>query len=216
MTMIPAKMPKLVKKIFPNYVWDFFSEARTSSEKILYLTFDDGPVPEATEFVLNELKKYNAKATFFCIGDNVQKHATIFNKVIEEGHAIGNHTQHHLEGWKTDTKDYIQNILEAETFIKEHNTQKLFRPPYGRIKKIQGKQLRTLGYHIIMWDVVAKDWRKDVSEEDCLKNILNHTVSGSIIVLHDSLKALKNVKYVLPKVLEYYSNAGFRFEKIAI
>ncbi len=213
---LPAKMPNFVKKLFPNYVWDFFSASEYSSEKILYLTFDDGPVPEATEFVLDELKKYNAKATFFCIGENVEKHSNIFNKVINDGHAIGNHTQHHLEGWKTANDNYIQNTLEAESHIKEHNASKLFRPPYGRIKRKQGKKLRELGYKIIMWDVVAKDWLQTVSQNKCLSNIMDNTRNGSIIVMHDSLKALDNVKYALPKVLDYFSNKGYRFEKIEL
>ena len=212
--LFPAKMPWLLKKIFPNYIWDFFSKHKNSSDKVLYLTFDDGPVPEATEFVLDELKKHNAKATFFCIGENVEKHSDIFKKATNDGHAIGNHTQHHLEGWKTNNDVYLQNTLDAETHIKKHNTSKLFRPPYGRIKRSQGKQLRKLGYNIIMWDVVGKDWREDVSEDDCLKNIMNNTVNGSIIVLHDSLKAFKNVRYVLPKMLEHFSNKGYRFERI--
>ena len=233
--LFPAKMPWLLKKLFPNYVWDFFSKSKNSSKKVLYLTFDDGPVPEATEYVLEELKNYNAKATFFCIGDNVEKHADIFKKVIEGGHAIGNHTQHHVEGWNTSTQNYIDNTLEAQQIIDKHlkkiqtsnsdssdikNRQSkivnLFRPPYGRIKRSQGKQLRKLGYNIIMWDVVGKDWRDDVSEEDCLKNVIDNTVNGSIIVLHDSLKALKNVKFTLPKMLEYFSSKGYRFEKIEL
>ena len=220
--LFPAKMPWLLKKIFPNYVWDFFSNNKKTSDKVLYLTFDDGPVPEATEFVLEELKKHNAKATFFCIGENVEKHSDIFNKVINDGHAIGNHTQHHLEGWNTSTKDYISNTLKAQEIIdselKNHQlvVVNLFRPPYGRIKRKQGKVLRKLGYKIIMWDVVGKDWRDDVTEEDCLKNVIDNTVNGSIIVLHDSMKALKNVKYVLPKMLEYFSSKGYRFEKIEL
>lgn len=212
--LLPAKMPSFVKKFYPNYVWDLFPEKKRSSEKVLYLTFDDGPVPEATEFVLEELDKFNAKATFFCIGDNVERHPEIFKQVVNQGHSIGNHTQHHLEGWKTDTSVYIDNIQIAESFIKDHNSSKLFRPPYGRIKRQQGKQLIALDYKIIMWDVVAKDWRQDVSEKSCLANIVNNTSNRSIIVMHDSLKALNNVRYALPKLLEYFGDRGYRFERI--
>ncbi len=213
--IFPAKTPSFIKKLFHNYVWDFFSERKDSTEKVLYLTFDDGPESEATEFVLKELDKYNAKATFFCIGSNVEKNPQIFNEVISKGHAIGNHTQDHPEGWKTDTSEYIENTLEAEEKIKEHNIPKLFRPPYGRIKRKQGKRLRALGYRIIMWDVVAKDWLQTISEEECLSNIIDNASNRSIIVMHDSMKALKNVRHTLPKVLDHFSKEGYKFEKIA-
>jgi peptidoglycan/xylan/chitin deacetylase (PgdA/CDA1 family) len=212
--VFPAKTPGFVKLLFPHYVWDFFSERKDSSEKVLYLTFDDGPVPEATEFVLQELAKYDAKATFFCIGANVEKNSHIFNEVISRGHAIGNHTQDHPEGWKTDTSEYIENTLMAEEKIKANHTPKLFRPPYGRIKRAQGKRLRALGYKIIMWDVVAKDWLQTISEEECLTNIKDNATNRSIIVMHDSMKAFKNVRYILPKVLAHFSKEGYKFEKI--
>jgi len=213
--IFPAKTPSFIKKLFPNYVWDFFSEGKDSSKKVLYLTFDDGPVPGATEFVLKELDKYDAKATFFCIGKNVEKNTHIFDEVVTRGHAIGNHTQDHPEGWKTDTSAYIKNILTAEEKIKAHNEPKLFRPPYGRIKRKQGKRLRALGYKIIMWDVVAKDWLQTISEEECLSNIIDNASNRSIIVMHDSMKAHKNVQYILPKVLDHFSKEGYKFEKIA-
>lgn len=214
MTRIPAKMPGLVKMFYPNYYWDFSKAINANSEKTMYLTFDDGPVPEATEFVLELLNKYNAKATFFCIGNNVEKNPQIFEKVISNGHAIGNHTQHHLEGWKTNTDEYIENTLLSEAHINGHNHHKLFRPPYGRIKRSQAKKLSTLGYKIIMWDVVAKDWMATISEETCLNNIVNNSVNGSIIVMHDSMKAFKNLKYALPRVLDHFSIEGFQFKKI--
>ena len=213
--IFPAKTPGFIKRLFPNYVWDFFSERKLTTEKVLYLTFDDGPVPEATEFVLHELDKFNAKATFFCIGKNVEKNTHIYKDVISRGHAIGNHTQDHPEGWKTKTPVYIENTLLAEEQIKAHNNPKLFRPPYGRITRKQGRKLRKLGYQIIMWDVVAKDWLHTISKEECLSNIIDNASNRSIIVMHDSLKALDNVKYILPKVLSHFSKDGYRFEKIA-
>jgi len=217
MTKIPAKMPLLVKKMFPNYVWDFFSEVDKFQQKTLFLTFDDGPQPEITEYVLRQLKTYNAKATFFCIGANIEKHPELFQQIIDEGHAIGNHTHHHLEGWKTKTEEYIQNTALAENSIKSVLGHKvnLFRPPYGRIKKAQGKKLMAQGYKIVMWDVVAKDWMQSISPEDCYLNIKKNSVNGSIIVMHDSKKASHNVHYVLPKVLEHFSKQGFQFKAIS-
>lgn len=212
--IFPAKTPNFIKKIYSNYIWDFFPERKDSSEKVLYLTFDDGPVPEATGFVLQELAKYNAKATFFCIGSNVEKHPDILNEVISSGHAIGNHTQDHPEGWKTDTSDYIANTLMAEEKIKAHNTPKLFRPPYGRIKRAQGRKLRALGYRVIMWDVVAKDWLQTITKEACLANIIDNASNRSIIVMHDSMKAHNNVRYILPRLLDHFSKDGYKFEKI--
>ena len=198
--------------MFPNYVWDI-----PTHTKDLYLTFDDGPTPEITDWTLDTLKQYNAKATFFCIGDNIEKHPDIFQKIISEGHTIGNHTQHHVKGWKTKTKIYINEVLETEKQIQTYQPQRshLFRPPYGQIKPKQGKQLIDLGYKIIMWDVLSFDWQKEISEEDCLNNVISKSKEGSIIVFHDSIKASKNMMYVLPKVLEYFSEAGYKFKALS-
>lgn len=206
----------LIKKIFSKYVWDL-----PNTENIIYLTFDDGPTPEITTWVLGELKKYDAKATFFCIGNNIQKHPEIFKKVIENGHSIGNHTFNHLNGWKSSPEDYIENTTKCalefdlnpsfEVIAKNHP---LFRPPYGKIKPSQSKKLRQMGYKIIMWDVLSADFDKTISPEKCLANVLQHTTTGSIIVFHDSVKAFPNLRYTLPRALKYWNEKGFHFEAI--
>ncbi len=211
MRFIPAKTPGFIPRMFPQYLWK-----APHGEKTLYLTFDDGPIPEVTEFVLDQLAKYNAKATFFCIGANVEKHPSIYQKVLANGHAIGNHTQHHLKGWKTQKSTYIDNVLQAEKFLKEdHGPVKLFRPPYGQIKKGQAKKLKQLGFEIVMWDVLTFDWEDEVSKEECLSNALDNIEDGSIIVFHDSIKAKRNMEYALPKVLEVFSKQGYQFKSLA-
>ena len=215
MNITPIKTPIAIKRMFPNYIWDI-----PTTEKVMYLTFDDGPTPDITNWTLDVLKQYNAKATFFCIGNNIEKHPEIFQNILNGGHAIGNHTHNHIKGWKTNTQDYLENIAEAkQVIISEIVNSKslisnLFRPPYGQIKPIQGQQLIALGYKIIMWDVLSFDWDKDVKQEDCLKNVLTKTTEGSIIVFHDSVKASKNMQYALPKVLQFFSNKGYRFEAL--
>lgn len=193
------------------------------SKKEIYLTFDDGPTPEITEFVLNELKKYNAKATFFCIGKNIKNHPEIFSKIIKEGHEIGNHTQNHLNGWKNNTTKYLENVLECKNVIDkqtQNNSElktknlKLFRPPYGRVKRKQANALIKKGYKIIMWSVLSGDFDTKISKEKCLQNVLKHTSNGSIVVFHDSVKAAEKVKYVLPKVLDYFTRKGYEFKAI--
>ena len=200
-------------RFFSKYTWRF-----QSNEKEIFLTFDDGPTPEITQFVLSELKKYNAKATFFCIGKNIQNYPEIFNEIISDGHSIGNHTQNHLNGWKTTTENYIANFLECHKTITQFNKIKfkkqLFRPPYGKIKKSQAKKILKKGYKIIMWDVLSADFDNTISKERCLQNVLNNAKKGSIIVFHDSLKASKKVKYALPTVLKTFSDKGFVFKKI--
>lgn len=201
----------LVKKIFRNYIWSI-----PNTENKVYLTFDDGPIPEVTEWVLSELKKHEAKATFFCIGDNVRKYPEVLQKVISEGHSIGNHTFNHLNGWKTSTEKYIENTEICQNEISNLITKNgnLFRPPYGKIKPQQSKILRKLGYKIIMWDVISYDFDTTISKEECLQNVLKNLQSGSIIVFHDSKKAFKNLEYVLPRTLEFLKEKGFTCEAI--
>jgi peptidoglycan/xylan/chitin deacetylase (PgdA/CDA1 family) len=200
------KTNALIKRIFSNYVWDV-----SNTENKIYLTFDDGPIPEITEWVLKELKKHNAKATFFCIGNNIEKYPDIFEKVIHEGHSMGNHTFNHLNGWKTSTKEYVENVKLCEPLISK---SKIFRPPYGKIKTSQSKKLRQRGYKIIMWDVLSADYDTSISPERCLENVLKNVTSGSIIVFHDSIKAFPNLEYTLPKALKYWVAKGFVFEKL--
>lgn len=200
-----------IKKIFSNYVWNI-----PNTENKIYLTFDDGPTPDVTEWVLEELKKHQAKATFFCIGKNIKNNPDLFNKVINNGHAIGNHTFNHFNGWKTNTDDYLKNTFLCQDEISKLSTvnNKLFRPPYGKIKKSQSKKLRDLGYKIIMWDVLSADFDQTITPEKCLENVLQNAVSGSIIIFHDSIKGYKNLEYVLPQSLKVLKEKGFTFDTI--
>ncbi|GAB1856639.1 polysaccharide deacetylase family protein [Flavobacteriaceae bacterium MHTCC 0001] len=215
MPLAPVKTPKAIQWLFPNYVWNI-----DTAQKAIYLTFDDGPTPEITEWTLATLAKYNAKATFFCIGDNIKKYPYIFQKIINAGHAIGNHTQHHLKGWKTKRTIYLRDVEIASEVIRaniqnsEFKIQNLFRPPYGKITPKQGKLLIEKGYNIIMWDVLSFDWDKNISQEACLTNVISKTKNGSIVVFHDSVKAAHNMQYALPKVLDYFNERGFEFRAI--
>ncbi|MFT3949166.1 MAG: polysaccharide deacetylase family protein [Agriterribacter sp.] len=201
-----VKTPWVLKKMYSAATWGM-----PDREKVIYLTFDDGPHPEITPFVLGELKKFNAKATFFCIGNNVVKHRDTYTNIINDGHKIGNHTYNHLNGWKTDDKKYFKDIAEAGKYIDSD----LFRPPYGRISKLQLKYL-TESFHmkVIMWTVLSGDFDKKITPEACLKNVVLSTKSGSIIVFHDSEKAFKNMQYALPKTLAIFAEKGYRFDKI--
>jgi len=203
--MYLVKTPWLLKKLYPQLVWN-----RDRLQPVIYLTFDDGPIPVITPFVLDCLKKHNAKATFFCIGDNVKKHPDIYAQVQAGGHAIGNHTFNHLRGWDTDDETYIINFIQADEFLKTP----LFRPPYGRAKRSQIEKLKALrpNLQIIMWDILSGDWDMSLKPADCLKGVLKHTGNGSIVVFHDSLKAFNRLEYVLPRALEVWSKAGYRFE----
>ena len=207
------KTNQLIKIIFKNYVWDI-----PNNENKIYLTFDDGPTPDVTEWTLSQLKKYNVKATFFCIGNNIEKHPDIFNKIIEDGHSIGNHTFNHLNGWKTKTEEYLDNVNLCNNQIQKSTnhpiSSTIFRPPYGKIKSNQAKKIKQLGYKIIHWDVLSADFDNTISVEDCLENVLSNIKKGSIVVFHDSLKARKNLEYVLPKTLDFLVNEGYNFGTI--
>ncbi|RKS25957.1 peptidoglycan/xylan/chitin deacetylase (PgdA/CDA1 family) [Flavobacterium endophyticum] len=214
MDLLWVKTNRLIKWLFPKYTWDIPNNANK-----IYLTFDDGPTPEITEWVLKLLKEQDIKATFFCIGNNIEKYPDIFQKVLQEGHAIGNHTYNHLKGWKTAKEDYIENTKSCERIIKEYTKDsdrrsKLFRPPYGKIKFSQAKILRQLGYKIVMWDVISVDYDKNISPKKCLKNVTKNTASGSVIVFHDSIKAFDNLKFALPEAIRYLKNKGFVFDRI--
>lgn len=203
----------LVKKLFSGYVWDL-----PNSDRKVYLTFDDGPTPEVTGWVLDVLQRFDAKATFFCIGINIDQHPDIFNKVVAAGHKIANHTYNHLNGWKTSLEAYLDNTYAAEKAIEAQGTgtafTKLFRPPYGKIRKAQAEALRKNGYRIIMWDVLSADFDTAITPEKCLEHVINNTREGSIIIFHDSIKAFPNLKYALPKALEYLKGKGYRFVAI--
>lgn len=201
-----VKTPFWAKKfLFPHWRW---TGCTIKGQKTVYLTFDDGPTPKITEWVLEELEKYRAKATFFCIGKNVEAHPEIFQQIGEKGHVIGNHTFNHFNGWQTPDVDYLQNVADCAQFISSN----LFRPPYGRIKQRQAKLLRGQGYEIIMWSVLSGDFDESLSKEKCLSNVLANVEDGSIIVFHDSVKAFRLLEEVLPKVLEELEERGFVFE----
>jgi len=214
-----VKTPFLLKKIYPSsLLWN-----KSRNQKVIFLTFDDGPIPIVTPWVLKTLKNFNAKATFFCIGENVANHSEIFEQIKADGHAVGNHTNNHLKGWLTDDKIYLENFKKCQSLTQTN----LFRPPYGRIKfsqiKLLKNQVAGSNYQddlqrnqisIIMWDVLSGDFDTKLSPEKCLKNVMKHTQNGSIIVFHDSLKAWDRLEYVLPKALAYWIKQGYTFETL--
>ncbi len=198
-----VKTPWWLKKIYPSYIWDI-----NIADKIIYLTFDDGPHPVATPFVLDELKKCNAKATFFCIGKNVVDNPEIYQRILAEGHSVGNHTYNHVNGWKTDTEKYVDDVRAASLSINSY----LFRPPYGRIKNAQAKKLKN--YKIVMWDVLSGDFDESLSNEKCLQYVIEKTRAGSIVIFHDSGKAFPRLQYALPKTIEFFLSKGYSFNSI--
>ncbi len=202
-----TKTPKWVGKLFTGSIWNM-----PETEKSIYLTFDDGPHPDITPFVLELLDKYDAKATFFCIGKNVLENNNIYKRIIDEGHAVGNHTYDHLDGWKVDKDEYLLNVKKAAKQIQS----RLFRPPYGRITMSQRKALTGIEnpFKIIMWSVLSGDFDVRISPDQCCKYVLNNSRSGSVIVFHDSAKAFERMKCALPVVLEHFSEKGYSFKKI--
>ncbi len=205
--MFLHRTPKLIQKIYPSLVW-----RKTTAQKKIYLTFDDGPIPEVTPWVLDELAIFNAKATFFCVGDNVRKHRDIFNKIINQGHSVGNHTYNHLNGWKTSTDEYIENVVLADEEIGKHLNSSLFRPPYGRITRSQIKELKTK--QLVMWDVLTGDFSQTLDPEVILKKSVKCTTPGSIVVFHDHIKAFENLKFVLPRYLKFFFEKGYGFARL--
>jgi len=205
--MYLVKTPWWLRAVYPSLTWRIKGPGKT-----IYLTFDDGPHETATPFVLDQLQQFNAKATFFCIGKNVQAHPAIYQRIQAEGHSIGNHTQNHVNGWKVSDEVYLKEIEDAATVIKSN----LFRPPYGRIKRSQLKQLVTCNPKLqtIMWSVLSGDFDLNLTAEGCLAYVLYHTKPGSIIVFHDSTKAWERMRYALPKMLEHFTKEGYGFTAI--
>lgn len=199
----------IIKRVFKKFIWDIPNE-----QNEVYLTFDDGPIPKVTTWVLEQLNQYNFKGTFFCIGRNIEQNPAIFKTIIQQGHSIGNHTFEHLNGWQTKTEDYIKSIKYCEDIIRSASTNNskptLFRPPYGKLKKSQSVAIRQLDYKIILWDVLSADFDVSISKEKCLDNVLSNIKPGSIIVFHDSVKAFENLSYALPKTLEYLHKNNFK------
>jgi peptidoglycan/xylan/chitin deacetylase (PgdA/CDA1 family) len=199
--------PFWLQWLYPRLTWH-----KNRKEKYVYLTFDDGPIPVVTSFVLNTLNKFNAKATFFCIGDNVSKFPKIYADVLANGHTVGNHTHDHLRGWVCTTEEYLSNIKKCAELVNSN----LFRPPYGRIKRSQISVIRSHlpDINIVMWDVLSCDFDLKISAEKCLQNVLKHTRNGSIIVFHDSHKAFPHLQKILPSVLEQLELKGFSFKAL--
>jgi peptidoglycan-N-acetylglucosamine deacetylase len=202
-----------LSKIFPDLTWKIDTDRPE-----IYLTFDDGPIPEVTEFVLDQLGKYNAKATFFCVGENVKRNPDVFEKILTAGHTAANHTYNHLQGWKSPDDVYLDNIAKADQAMVSHTLYKSggkipFRPPYGKIKRSQIELLRN-NYRIIMWSVLTKDYDPQMSPEKCLARSLALTEPGSVVVFHDSLKARRNMEYALPLFLKHFTEKGYVFREL--
>lgn len=207
--MLPFKTPFAAQYIYPRLLWKV-----KTGDKVIYLTFDDGPIPGLTEWVLDTLNEFDAKATFFCVGENVEKNPLIFKRVVAEGHAVGNHTQHHMNGKKASMEEYLADTLACDEALKQQSaTTGFFRPPYGRLTNLQRKQLLQQKT-IVMWDVLTQDYDQNLKPELILRKSISATSKGSIVVFHDNLKAEKNLKAVLPDYLKYFSNKGYRFESL--
>lgn len=202
--MFIEQPPTFYRLLFPHSLWRL-----PASPKCIYLTFDDGPIPEVTPWVLDVLDSYGVKATFFMVGDNVRKHPEVFRMVVERGHRVGNHTFNHIQGLRYWTRNYLRNVEQAAFLIPST----LFRPPHGHMRLPQTLFL-SRKYRIVMWDVVTRDYNKALSPEDVLANVRRYTRNGSIIVFHDSLKAEKNLRWALPKAIEWLMAEGYSFELI--
>ncbi|MBE6310488.1 MAG: polysaccharide deacetylase family protein [Bacteroidales bacterium] len=202
--MFIEQPPLFYRVLFPECVWRLHRK-----RKCVYLTFDDGPIPEITPWVLDTLDHYGVKATFFCVGDNVRKYPELFEEIKRRGHNVGNHTMNHLQGIKVTSRRYLRNVLEAHRYIKSP----LFRPPHGLLRWAQASVLRE-HFTIVMYDLVTRDYSNKLTGEQVLKNVKRYTRKGSIIVFHDSLKAEKNMKYALPRAIEWLQSKGYSFERI--
>lgn len=204
--MYLAKTPAILKPLYRDLEW----EAAPGEPPVLYLTFDDGPIPEVTPWVLDTLARFEAKATFFCIGDNVRKHPEVYQQVLSAGHKVGNHSFNHLNGWSTPKETYVQNVAECAKWVQSD----LFRPPYGRISRAQIAVLKE-HYRVIMWDVLSADFDQKITGERCLTNVTQHARNGSIVVFHDSLKAEKNMRFALPRVLKHFQEKNYQFRSLS-
>lgn len=203
-TVYLVKTPNIVQSLWPRFLWRV-----PTQERVLYLTFDDGPIPEVTPWVLDVLKEFNAKATFFCVGENVRRYPEIYQRILAEGHSTGNHTYNHLNGWKTKTLDYLKNVRRCAHLVRSN----LFRPPYGRLSPCQHASLER-HYTIVLWDVLSGDFDQNVDAQQCLENIVENSASGSIIVLHDNIKTAEKLCFVLPELLRHFTQQGYRFEEL--
>ena len=203
--MFIEQPPLIYRILFPEAIW----RIKRKQQRVVYLTFDDGPIPEVTPWVLDTLDKYGIKATFFLVGDNARRHPWLVDEIKKRGHSYGNHTMNHLQGLKTTTLRYMRNITEANKYIGSS----LFRPPHGLMRPSQAKAIKAR-YNIVMYDLVTRDYSHKLNGEDVLKNVKRYTRNGSIIVFHDSLRAERNLKYALPHAIEWLKNEGYEFHVI--
>ncbi|MCE2790022.1 MAG: polysaccharide deacetylase family protein [Saprospiraceae bacterium] len=197
--MYLVKTPPLVRTLFPDYVWQM-----PTDEKVVHLTFDDGPIPELTPWVLDVLHAYGCTATFFCVGENIQRNPDLYRRILQEGHATGNHTFHHLNGWHTETSEYLENVALCDDLMEST----LFRPPYGKLKPFQAQALKK-EKTLVFWDVLSGDFDERISPEQCLENVMQNYEKGSVIVFHDNIKAKTKLEYVLPAFLRHLQEEGF-------
>jgi len=232
-----TKTPKIIQNVFSDFTWRITKSE--NQQKEIYLTFDDGPIPEITDWVLKILEEFDVKATFFCVGDNIKKYPKVLQNILNKNHSVGNHTFNHLNGWKTNKVRYIDNVNQSEEIFRstvenrnvekrrkkkeersypstknQKQTTKLFRPPYGKIRPSQRKALQKKGYQIIMWDVLSGDFDPGLSKEKCLQNVVESVENGSIVVFHDSIKAFEKLQYALPKTLTFLIDNGYEFKTL--
>lgn len=200
---LPARVPQWLKMLYPKRIWQM-----DVHEKTLFISFDDGPHEIITPQVLDILEKHRAKATFFCLGKNVLQHPSIFERIIAEGHAVGNHSHHHLNGWKSTDEEYLDDVVAASRWIPSN----LFRPPYGRLKSSQARRLQAAGFKVVMWSVLSADYNKKISKEKCAVRVSKHIEPGAIVLFHDSEKAANNMLHALEMLLKNATEQGFRFE----
>jgi len=204
--MLIEQPPKLYRLLFHNAIW----RKTIDGQKTVYLTFDDGPIPEITPWVLDLLHSYNIKATFFCVGDNVRKYPEVYQDILRRGHRVGNHTFNHVQGWKFRTGTFLANVQKASELIRSN----LVRPPHGHMRLPQNGALMCSGYQVVMWDVVTRDYNKKLTPEHVLDNVKNYVRDGSVIVFHDSLKAERNLKYALPRAIDWLLSQRYCFETL--
>ena len=203
--MINLSPPRFIQRWFPNLIWTI------PSDDSVYLTFDDGPTPEITSWVLEQLRTYNAKATFFCLAKNVERHPDLFQRVVADGHAIGNHSYSHLKGWGPPAQQYVEDVDYANTFLHSN----LYRPPYGRFTRQQFRLLRER-YRVVLWSIISMDYSRCVSGRRVVQYVMSHIKPGDIVVFHDSLKAERNLRYALPFVLETIAMRGYKAKPIVL